>query len=132
MLLFVSVRKLVLDDPSELSLKLSGFADAQAGVDVFSGCQLKVVHLSVPWFGVWVRLRRSVSYVRTLSINLSGFFYRSQLKAQNVANLRQVRRSKSASTCEISFHCLRVWAPFAALRDFVGRQPERFGAGCDG
>ena len=122
----------MLDDSSDLLLKLSSFVDAQTGVDVFSGCQLEIVHCSVPWFGVWVRLRRSVSYVRTLSINLSGFFYRSQLKAQNVANLRQVRRSKTASTCEISFHRFGVWAPFAALRDFVGRQPERFGAGCDG
>lgn len=47
-----SVRKLVLDDSADFSLEVSSFIDAQAGVDILASGQLKVVHLSVPWFGV--------------------------------------------------------------------------------
>ena len=48
MLRLVSVRELVLDDSADSLLKISGFVDAQAGVDVFSGCQLEVVHFGFP------------------------------------------------------------------------------------
>ena len=48
----VSVRKLVLDDPADFTLKLSGLVDAQAGVDVLASGQLEVVHFSAPLFGV--------------------------------------------------------------------------------
>lgn len=39
----------MLDDPADFSLKIPGFVDAQACVDVFTSGQLEVVHFVAPF-----------------------------------------------------------------------------------
>jgi hypothetical protein len=41
----------MFDDSSEFLLKVAGFGDRQAGVNIASGCQLEVVHFSSPRSG---------------------------------------------------------------------------------